>query len=508
VALGERTAKLVAILLVLVGLGFGLTRAATAFDKPWQYTWMAHNGGRYSLAARNFQSEGFLATGFVPDLSADGSRRLLYLHHPPLTPVVVALAREHLGFLWRGATFAPENRARFVFWLLSGVNVVLIAWIAWRTLGVTEAGLAGLLAGFLPMTSYYGTHVEVQGSLVLFGILLAMLAADRARASRAWFGVALAAYALGLLADWPAYYLALVIPLLAWLDERRLRARWLWFPALAVIAVALHAWQIAWAPEQDDDLGAAFATRSSAFFTTLMTDPGAAMAGLGRLGANLESMYPWPILILAIIGLVHAARERRWLVLGLCVVGLLHIVLFPAGAVIHDYWSFALLPGISLGAAAGSALIARWALRGSPAPSAALAIALLVPGLYLCVLESQRLFSITDGLREHRLGCLIRDHSNPTERVLTNGPYNPFDGQKLTYPEFSYYAERWVRGNVQTPGQLEQALREEPADLFLLGAPGVWPEAARADTATLKAFLERQGAPLFSESGVQLYRLR
>ena len=42
-----------------------MTHAAATFDKPWQYGWMAHNGGRYSLAGRNFQSQGLLATRFV-----------------------------------------------------------------------------------------------------------------------------------------------------------------------------------------------------------------------------------------------------------------------------------------------------------------------------------------------------------------------------------------------------------------------------------------------------------
>src|SRR5262245_13042047 len=206
---------------------------------------MAHNGGRYSLAGRNFERQGIVATRFVPDLSADGSRRLIYLHHPPLTPIAVAMARHYLRFLWRDAPFALEDRARLVFWLLSGANVALTACLAGLVLGAPGAGIAGLLAGFLPMTSYYGTHVEVQGSLVLFCILLsclcAMLASSATRASWSWlwFLASLVAYAVGLLSDWPAYYLALILPFVAWLTEHRLRLRWLCFPALALTAFAL-----------------------------------------------------------------------------------------------------------------------------------------------------------------------------------------------------------------------------------------------------------------------------
>src|SRR5262245_66596649 len=116
---------------------------------------------------------------------------------------------------------------------------------------------------------------------------------------------------------------------------------------------------MSWAQEQEDKLGDAFATRSLAFFTALFSEPGSALSALGRLAANVESLYPWPVLVLAAAGLVRMVRDRRWIVLGLCLVGLLHIVFFPAGAVMHDYWGFALLPGVSVCAAAGSLMIAR-----------------------------------------------------------------------------------------------------------------------------------------------------
>ena len=49
--------KAIALGLVLIGLGFGLWRAAAAFGEPWQHGWLAHNGGRYSLAGRNFERD-------------------------------------------------------------------------------------------------------------------------------------------------------------------------------------------------------------------------------------------------------------------------------------------------------------------------------------------------------------------------------------------------------------------------------------------------------------------
>src|SRR5262249_14952202 len=151
-------------------------------------------------------------------------------------------------------------------------------------------------------------------------------------------------------------------------------------------------------------------------------------SALGRLAANVESLYPWPVLVLAAAGAVQVVRDRRWIVIGLCMVGITHIVLFPAGAVMHDYWGFALLPGVSLCAATGALVISGLVLRRPPAASFGLAIALMLPGLYLSSRRCDRLFAITtDGLREYRLGCLLRDHCSVTERILTNGPYNPYD---------------------------------------------------------------------------------
>jgi 4-amino-4-deoxy-L-arabinose transferase-like glycosyltransferase len=485
--------------LLLGGLTFGLWRSATPFGGPWAYDWLAHNGGRYAIAARNFERHGFLATRFVADLSVGSAPSNLYVHHPPLTSVVIALARKHLTFLWPDEPFAPEDRARLVFWLLSGISICLVFLIGRQLYDPLTGGWAALLAGFVPLTSFYATHVEVQGSLVLSCILLSYWCFLRGRLALSLF-----AFALGALADWPAYYLAAILPLVAWRTGKWDR-RLLLFPAVALVLFGLHALQVAWAADRSSGpLTRAFSHRSMIFFTTLFSDPREALGVVARALGNLELMLPWPVLVLATVGLVAAWRARAAETLGLALVGVLHEVIFPAGAALHDYWCFALAPGACLLAALGITTLAKWIPRWRV--GALVAAALAVAALGVSARRAGHLFAGTaSGMDDYVLGTLVNQHTPPSARVLTNGPYNRVDRAGTNRLEFSYYADRDVSGAITSVPELERIRRETGGDWFLLGSAKLWQNLAR-NASDLAGYLEAHATLVAQDHEAVLYR--
>jgi hypothetical protein len=141
---------------------------------------------------------------------------------------------------------------------------------------------------------------------------------------------------------------------------------------------------------------------------------------------------------------------------------LLHIACFPGGALLHDYWAYLLAPPAALvvGHAVRSwdgALVAgsRW----RPLLAAGL---LLCGGVYAADgATAVRARMVAEREQIHRfLGELVRDETPEDARILTSAGYNPWGGQRLVHPEFSFYARRKVRGDVRDRATFLEAQAE------------------------------------------------
>jgi hypothetical protein len=163
------------------------------------------------------------------------------------------------------------------------------------------------------------------------------------------------------------------------------------------------------------------------------------------MGSHLHSLYTLPLLALAAFGALFAARGTSSALLILLLWGLAHILLFPLGAFVHDYWSTYLGPGLALAAASGLARIAdslgerrNITLR---ACTAALSLFLLAVGIH----------GVDSLPREPAaLGKKLHELTGPAEGILMLNPLDARDG---------YYADRVIRDGVNRLALFEEALR-------------------------------------------------
>jgi hypothetical protein len=197
---------------------------------------------------------------------------------------------------------------------------------------------------------------------------------------------------------------------------------------------------------------------------------------LGVTLPRIHTLYPWPFLALILLCwfLKKADQERAdrrisitfWLFF---LLGAIHMLLFPFGTLFHDYWSFLFMPWTALTAALGLVRLAGIGrvLPGIPEKSGPLLAALAIVAL----LVSGRHYAMERYAEpvEHEpyfLGKYIHETARPGEAVITNSlPYNvPVKGTSedryyFLRPSLSYYADRVVRGSIESPEAFEDVLK-------------------------------------------------
>jgi len=511
----RRAEWLLALLLTAGGVVVAAFAMAPDLDGPWQRGWKAHNGGRYALIARNYARWGFTHAGGAPlmdmapaagqPLPTDGAEP--YAHHPPGVMMVTGLLFRLLG--------PSEHLARLLSYVATLASLVVLALLVGTVSTPLAGGAAALLCGATPMTVVFGTHVEVQGPLVLLCGLTTLLAyarllkgGPRPTTLMAWM-VALAAASWF---DWFGLYYGAGCAAHALLTRRGFR---LWALLGGWVAVLFGGW-LAWLSNLPGMswrrvLGAA-GVRVDGGVGAL---EGAIGQALGPWFASSMDLLPlWPLLlgVLCFTALRPGSTLSgpapglgvRWLLLLLLAPPLVHCLLFPAGMLLHSYWLFALPPALASGLALG--------------------LSRLRPGVCLAavVLGAVGLLSPLDQAAEERdilpamVGQALGQHTAPGDGVLTNFEVNVlWDGMKVgeyivSRPEISYYADRAVRGGIRGDGQgravdLEQALQLLPSARWFV----LWPDP---DDPGLPRALDALGGPppllLGGEPKVLLYRLR
>ncbi len=432
------------LLLLVVAAALARSRGIA---EPWSQG--DHNGwggAFYSNIARNYVRYGYLETGFAPVITTGNvppEERRYYLTHPPGIGLAVSGAFRIFG--------EREWSARLVPLIFSLGSILLVYGLGSRLLS-REIGLVGAaLLSFLPLETLYGAHVDPQGPPVTFFGLLLFLAYQERR-------VGLAAIALGLGAffDWPIHYLSGLLAVDAWFfrpDGRRWTQGLIGGSFLLVGSFLLYTRFVA--PHPGQQYLRSTPVDSFLFWSGARVPPdripGRPIAApspgawLARMGRQLDFLYTLPLLALAASGAFVVARRGGSAIFVLLLWGLAHILLFPLGAFVHDYWSMYLAPGLALAAAVGIARLAD-ALGGRRAlfltgSTTALSLFLLVSGILL-----------VDSLPREpaALGKKLHELTAPEERVLM---LNPLDARD------AYYADRPIRDGVNRLELFEKALR-------------------------------------------------
>lgn len=497
---------IVGLLLLIVGLAHAGWRMAAGLDGTFRSGFLGANPARYAIAGRNYDRHGFTAhlgaADFTPGAAADRPPAL-YLHHPPGAPLLVGLSFRLLGVSERSATLP--------FYVVGLLALLVLYGLARRCLTGVGAGAAVAMAAAAPMTGVYGGHVDPQGPLLVIFLLAAVWLHLRARASGSARDRWLAALAIlgGLLVDWPAGSLALFLALLSLRDGgdgARVGGRRAWhLPTLAgLFFLGYLAWMVAIGCSPIEDLLKAAGVRTALPLAEASTAQVAAQAG--RAGGWFVTMMTPPLLGLAGLGLLPWIRRRAARPTGdlevaavaLGATGLLHVMMFPQGALIHDYWTFLLLPPLALLAgAAVEALRRPAASRGGEGFQWVVVFGLVLSVFWCGDRATRELIRGTETEQREvdaALGRLVREQTRPHERVLTNlDRFNPVRTTLLVVPQFTYYADRALRGAVRTEADHARAVAEEGEfDVYLHVPLG-------AEEPPLVTALRARGAPAVAE---------
>jgi hypothetical protein len=171
-------------------------------------------------------------------------------------------------------------------------------------------------------------------------------------------------------------------------------------------------------------------------------------AWIERMASHFDSLFTLPVLALAAFGAAVSARREgpRAPLSILWLWGLAHVLLFPVGAYVHDYWSMYLAPGLSFAAALGLLRIAdalpqrRNLMVG--VSTAGFSAFLFFAGIRL-----------VDHLPKEPvvLGKKLRELTPPDGGILLLHPMDARD---------AYYADRVVREGVNRVGLFKDALKE------------------------------------------------
>lgn len=493
--------------LLVLALALTLAGLWPQLDGPWDHGWLGHNGARYAQIARNYARDGWWVAGGAPRFDvpgADPAAPQVYAHHPPGLPLLVSLVFLAVG--------EGERPARLVSAAATLASLGLIFALVRRVAGTLAGGLAALLVAATPMTVVYGSHVEVQGPPVLAAGLGVLWAYDRARRGGSWWPwLALAGLAAAL--DWFGLYFVGGCAVHAALASPRRPGL---ATGLAAVASGLFAAWVAWLGNLP---GMSVERIFGAAGVRVDGGAGALEAGQPSLGAGLAAaargwldlMPSLPVALVLGLALALGWGRRflpdrpaeglcaRWLVALLLAAPLVHGAAFPAGLAVHGYWLFAL--PVALAAALALVLVRLRAGRLA-------LVTLLLAGLGAARLPAARLPA--DPLPA-LVGQALAQAVPPGEVVLTNYAVNPLrwglpgDAHHVRLPEVTWYAERVVRGGVDSPARLAEALARRPDARWFLLAPFPPPPDGPALAAALA---ERAGEPPVTLSGDPLVLLQ
>ncbi len=348
-----------------------------------------------------------------------------------------------------------EWAARLVPLLFSLGSIFLLYRLAEKVYSREVALVAAAFFSFLPLETLYGAHVDPQGPPVTFFGLLLLLAYEERR-----FLLGAAALVLGAAFDWPIHYLAFLIAVHAWFFRGEMKGLKKWSAGLLAGSLFLLAGFLLYArfvaPNSQNQYLKATPVDSFLFWTGVRVPPdripGRPIEAPGvpswllQMGNTFRGLFTIPLLSLAVLGAGVAWSRRGPAALSILLLwGVAHIVLFPLGAFVHDYWSLYLGPGVALAAASGLVSIAN-ALGRRRRPfligaATAFSAFLLISGI-------RRVEALPK--EEVVLGRKLNELTKPEEGVLL---LNPIDARD------AYYADRAILDRVNRLSLFEEALR-------------------------------------------------
>lgn len=327
------TAKWLLGMVLLAAFAIRCYEITDPYVKVWEV-------GFHEVVARNHLRYGLKQTRLGSVLAVLDGENVYHLTHPPGFPLIIAGGFAVLG--------VSEWSARLIPIAFSMGTLILIYLIAGRLWSCRVALVSVTFASFSPISAYFGRIVTVQPA-VLFFVLLLLFAylRWRERGAARWYGLMIAAIALGGMIDWPFY---VMLPVLA-VHSLATRTR----PRLTLVAGVLGAMLVGLLFVREHQLTG----RVSILSHMQHRSDASCLTDVRFYEASVKKLIKFaPISsLLSLFFFWRMFRDPggrpKYVGILLCLflfVGL-HLLMAPQGFFIHDWCWYYLVPGLAIAAA-------------------------------------------------------------------------------------------------------------------------------------------------------------
>lgn len=468
------------------------------------------SGALWSTVGRNIEHNGYAKTRLGQPgndvLPSDPREFQYYQNHPPLLAWSTALVFRLAG--------EGELQARLLPILFSLGSLALLHHLVRGWYGGKTALFAAFVFAVLPMSAYYGRHVNFEPPTIFF--ILAVVALYQrwlAKTTGGRLAVLAGVYAFAMISDWPAYFLAGLLPVHHFIVRRRLGVSWI-FPLISAFVLAAHLLHAYWLDPRALEraffflrlwMGLHLQEAASGLSSDMLNYSASHFAWV--IGNRFMLLFTIPALVAAAVGLVplvreiRAADERRGnalLVVALLLVAVINNALFYKSLYVHLFWSHYFVMPISILAG----LTAAWIESGERGRNRPEILSLRNPGITVLALviaaaslsNLKELHAMQARLlpdRNHesadlvpRLAAFVRNGTDRGDLVVTNWACGP------GLEAFVYYAGRHVQCGAMKGaegGRKEQDAPQPGRRTVLLAWSGAPDSGLSADSVTESA---------------------
>ncbi|KKU98419.1 MAG: Dolichyl-phosphate-mannose-protein mannosyltransferase [Candidatus Amesbacteria bacterium GW2011_GWB1_48_13] len=302
----------------------------------------AGNMNMYSQIARNYIRFGYRAPINSPSPVLE-TKPLLYLHHPPLTSILISVF-----FRFFGENYSSARLSQIIPSLFSAILAGIIGSKLW---GKTAGFFGTVVYTLLPSSSVFGRISGLESFTVFWILLSAVFLIDfRQTARNRSLAVASVCLIFGTWTDWPVAYFAGLAGLF-FILEKRTRAGFLIWSSAAAAGLIFLVYTVIMAGSLSD-LISAIISRSGG---RLLTLPYWLVKWLVILAVR-AGVYFGPVImaVFFVFLLKYFSFKSDWKMKFTALIGgfaVINILLYPEGSFSHPYWIFYLGPFIALSTA-------------------------------------------------------------------------------------------------------------------------------------------------------------
>jgi len=444
------------------------------------------DGPLFATIARNYLRFGYVSTSFgMVDNIMDGNFHY-YANHPPMLGIMVSMAFKLLGInTWSG---------RIVPILFSVGSIVILYIFTKKIWGVEVAEISAFLVAIMPISSYFGKVINYE-PVVLFFVLLSIYSFFMVtKWNKKLFLLPLgASIIIGGLVDYPFFYVVPTLLIYSIVTKNKYMMKYsIYVTLLAISVFLLFLYFTKILIGHTDFLFQQGAYRSQ-MFDYLFT-----YSFLNTIFNRILNWFTPVLILLSSIWFLISVKEKSSkknlfvkgaleeektiLLLSLFFFGILNIIIFSEGAYFHPFWTFYLIPFVSISSAI---VINKINIK-------MIKVLILVVFLFssLNSLESYNLINDYEG---HALGKLINDYSyndtifiddsgtivryyadRPSVSIISfSDSYNAKEIISQYNPEFIFYSKDWKNQTIKT-NDFENVLNSMGYTNIYIGERKIW----------------------------------